>query len=171
MIQYYYWVLNLLSTLKVAKVEHIKRKQNARADLLAKLASTKNKNHYHSAIQMIVSTPSIAMEKEVMTVEESKECWMIPIIKFLKDGTCQEAEEATMKQKCTRYTLIREELYRRSYSRPLLKCINKSQVEYVMGELHEGICGLHFGGRNMVARALRVRYYWPTMEGDVAEYV
>jgi len=43
MIQYYQKVLNLLSTFKVAKVEHIKRENNERVDLLAKLASTKKK--------------------------------------------------------------------------------------------------------------------------------
>jgi len=37
------------------------------------------------------------------------------IIKFLKDGTCEEIEEAMMKRKYARYTLIGEELYRRSY--------------------------------------------------------
>jgi len=76
-----------------------------------------------------------------------------------------------MKRKCTRYTLIGDELYRKSYSRPLLKCINKSRAKYVMAELHEGICGLYSGGRSMATRALRAGYYWPTMESDAAEYV
>jgi len=169
--QYYLKVLNLLSTFKEAKVEHLKKEQNTRADKLAKLASTKNKNHYHSVIQMTVPAPSINIGDEVMNIEEDKECWMIPIIKFLKEGTCEETEETTMKRKCARYTLIGEELYRRSYSRPLLKCINKSQAEYVMAELHEGICDFHSGGCSMATRALRVGYYWPTMENDAAEYV
>jgi len=37
-----------------------------------------------------------------MTVEVGKESWMTPIIEFLKDGVCEEAEKATMKCKCTR---------------------------------------------------------------------
>ena len=164
-------MLNLLSTFKEAKVEHVRREQNTRADLLAKLASTKNKNHYHSVIQMTVPTPSISHGEEVMNIEEDKGCWMILIIKFLKEDTCEETEETAMKRKCTRYTLIGDELYRKSYSRPLLKCINKSRAKYVMAELHEGICGLYSGGRSMATRALRAGYYWPTMESDAAEYV
>jgi len=39
----------------------------------------------------------IVNEEEVMTVEESKECWTTPIIKFLKDRVCEEAEKAMMK--------------------------------------------------------------------------
>ena len=111
MMQYYQKVLNLLSTFKEAKVEHIRREQNTRADLLAKLASTKSKNHYHLVIHMTVPAPSISNGEEVMNIEESKECWMIPSIKFLKEGTCEETEETSMKRKCARYTLIGEELY------------------------------------------------------------
>jgi len=74
MMQYYQKVLNLLLTFKEAKVEHIRREQNTRADLLAKLASTKNKNHYHSVIQMTVPTLSISNREEVMNIEEDKEC-------------------------------------------------------------------------------------------------
>ena len=128
MMQYYQKVLNLLSTFKEAKVEHIRREQNARVDLLAKLASTKNKNHHHSVIQMTVPAPSIPSGEEVMNVEEDEDCWMTPIVKFLKEDTCEEAEEIAMRRKCARYILIREELYRRGYSRPLLKCVIKSQA-------------------------------------------
>jgi len=59
---------------------------------------------------MIVLAPSITVVEEVMAIEENKECRMTPIIKFLKDGTCEEAEEASMKRKCARYTLIGDEL-------------------------------------------------------------
>jgi len=107
--------LNLLSTFKESKVEHIRREQNTRVDLLAKLGSTKNKNHYRLVIQMIGPVSSITVGEEVITIEENRECWTTLIIKFLKDGTCEEAEEASMKRKCARYTLIRDVLYRRRY--------------------------------------------------------
>jgi len=96
---------------------------------------------------------------------------MTPIIVFLKDGTFEEAEKETMKCKCTRYTIIGEELYRRSFSRPLLKCIGKTQVEYILAELHNEICGLSFEGRSMATRALRDGYYWPSMGKDSIEYI
>ncbi|XP_068466216.1 uncharacterized protein [Phaseolus vulgaris] len=40
-----------------------------------------------------------------------------------------------MKQQAARYILIDQDLYRRGYSRPLLKCLNPEQVTYVMTEL------------------------------------
>jgi len=72
MIQYYHKVVNLLSAFKTTKVECIRREQDAKADLLSKLASTKNKNHYHSVIQMTIPTPSITLGEEVMAVEIEK---------------------------------------------------------------------------------------------------
>jgi len=128
-IQYCHKVVNLLSAFKTTKVEHIRREQNARADLLSKLASTKNKNHYNSMIQMMIPAPSINPWKrshgriDRQRILDDSNNW------FLKNGTCEEVEKETMKYKCTRYTLIGVELYRRSFSRPLLKCIDKTQVE------------------------------------------
>jgi len=49
--------------------------------------------------------------------------------------------------------------YTRSFSTPLLKCVDKTQAEYILVELHNEICDLHSGGRNMATRALRVGYY------------
>jgi len=40
-----------------------------------------------------------------------------------------------------------------------------------MAEIHEGDCGNHAGARTIVAKVLRAGYYWPTVQGDCAEYV
>ncbi|KAG5094582.1 hypothetical protein JHK84_050170 [Glycine max] len=45
----------------------------------------------------------------------------------------------------------------RSFSSPLLKCLNKEHADYVITKLHEDNCGLHSGERSMATRALRVR--------------
>lgn len=76
-----------------------------------------------------------------------------------------------MKQQCARYTMIAQDLYRRGFSKLLLKCITKEQAEYVIREIHEGICGNHSGGRTMTAKVLKVGYYWSTIQNDCAKYV
>ncbi|RVX05543.1 Transposon Tf2-2 polyprotein [Vitis vinifera] len=43
--------------------------------------------------------------------------------------------------------------------------------QYVLAELHEGICGNHAGGRSLAHRAHSQGYYWPTMKKDAAAYV
>jgi len=76
-----------------------------------------------------------------------------------------------MKQHTTRFVLIDQDLYRRGYSRPLLKYLTLEQTTYVMTELHEGICGTHSRARTMAAKVLRVGYYWPTVQGDCTKFV
>ena len=103
-------------------------------------------------------------EIECFVVVEAKTGnWMTPIIQYLEDNTYKPEEEKSMKQKCARYTLINEDLYRRGYSATLLKCITSKQAEYVLTEIHEGVCEHHSGARMMASKVLRAGYYWPTV--------
>jgi hypothetical protein len=47
----------------------------------------------------------------------------------------------------------------------------KSEVEYVLKEIHEGVCGSHLGGWMLAHKVVRARYYWPTMNRDSSEMV
>ena len=38
---------------------------------------------------------------------------------------------------------------------PLLKSIPLSEVEFIMREIHEGICGNHAGGQSLAFKTLR----------------
>jgi len=91
---------------------------------------------------------------------------MTLVIQYLKHDTYKPKEEKTMKQQCVRYTMINEDLYRRGYSPPLLKCITREQDEYVLTEIHEGVCDNHSGARTMADKILRADYYWSTVQGD-----
>ena len=70
-----------------------------------------------------------------------------------------------------RFSMIDEQLYKRSLGGPYLMCLTLEQVQYVLVELHEGICGNHPGGRTVAHRAHTQGYYWPTMKSDAADYV
>jgi len=67
--------------------------------------------------------------------------------------------------------MIGDELYKRGYDQPLLKCVTTKQAQYVIKELHEGICGYHSGARTMTNKILRVGYFRPTMEADYYTFV
>jgi hypothetical protein len=67
--------------------------------------------------------------------------------------------------------MIDDVLYRRGYSHPLLKCLLALEARYVLREIHEGVCGNHSGGRMLAHKAVRARYYWPTMTRDSVEFV
>nr|GEX60336.1 reverse transcriptase domain-containing protein [Tanacetum cinerariifolium] len=40
------------------------------------------------------------------------------------------------------------------------------QAEYMMREIHEGSCNIHARSRLVVAKSIRLGYYWPTMHRD-----
>ena len=67
--------------------------------------------------------------------------------------------------------MIGDDLYKRGYGQPLLKYVMAEQAQYIIKELHKGICDYHFGARTMATRILRVEYFWPTIKADCQDYV
>jgi hypothetical protein len=96
--------------------------------------------------------------------------WAIEIIQFLRNGLLPEDKVAARKVKiqATRFCLLGEVLYKRGYSEPLLKCLSKTEADYVLREIHEGVCGDHSGGRILAQKTIRAGYYWPTIKKDSA---
>ena len=70
-----------------------------------------------------------------------------------------------------RFSLVDGQLNKQSLGRPYLKCLTPERGQYVLAELHEGICGNHSGGRTLAHRAHTQGYYWPTMKSDAVDYV
>jgi hypothetical protein len=65
-----------------------------------------------------------------------------------------------------KFTLITDELYRRTTEDLLLKCLDHDQAQIAMGEVHEGICGTHQSAPKMKWLLRRPGFYWPTMITD-----
>ncbi|RVW99877.1 Gypsy retrotransposon integrase-like protein 1 [Vitis vinifera] len=95
------------------------------------------------------------------------------IAEYLRTGTLPEDPKQAHKIRvqAARFTLIGGHLYKRSFTGPYLRCLGHSEAQYVLAELHEGICGNHTGGRSLAHRAHSQGYYWPTMKKDAAAYV
>ena len=53
---------------------------------------------------------------------------------------------------------------------PLLKCVTLFEVDYIMREIHKGICGNHAGGQLLAFETLRQGYYWVTIKADCIEF-
>nr|GEV60338.1 reverse transcriptase domain-containing protein [Tanacetum cinerariifolium] len=102
-------------------------------------------------------------EKEVATViEEDGPTWMTPIVDYLKGTLPGDKNEARkLRLKARQCELMEGILYRRSFLTPWLRCVGPRQAEYVMREIHEGSCSMHVGPRSVVAKAIRLGYYWP----------
>ncbi|KAK2422712.1 hypothetical protein QL285_033223 [Trifolium repens] len=98
---------------------------------------------------------------------------MTPVYNFLANEILpsDQKEAAVIKRRAYAYVLLDGTLYRRGFSIPLLKCIEEDKVDYILREIHEGINAQHLGGRSLARKALRVGFYWPTMQQDSKEHV
>lgn len=87
----------------------------------------------------MLEVPSVDEKEHVCCTSKIEAAWFEPIRKFLLTGLCAEKEERMMRVKRSRFTMVGSELYRRGYTRPLLKCITNEEAQYVLKELHLGI--------------------------------
>nr|GFA78855.1 hypothetical protein [Tanacetum cinerariifolium] len=99
--------------------------------------------------------------------------WMTELVNYLKEGTLPEDEKEARKihLKARQYELIEGILYKRSFLTPWLRSVGPLQAEYVMKEIHEGSCSMHAGPRSVVAKAIRLGYFWPTMHKDAQDMI
>lgn len=92
--------------------------------------------------------------------------WASQIIRYLKNGELPEDKEETkkVKMRVSRYLFLSKILYKRSFTLSLLRYLLEEEVDYMIRETHEGICGSHSRGRSMAHKAIRARYYWSFMQ-------
>lgn len=169
LLQYYHKAAQLMAQFKSVELKYIPRGENTKADRLSKLTIGREQGHLTSLIRQVLFKPAIECLHVSCMVE--RDDWRREIMLLIKkqdEGTTLRSDES---KQIARYVVIGEELYRRGYMTPMLKCLSKEESEYVMKELHEGICGRHGGGRSLRARALRAGFYWITMEKDCQTFV
>lgn len=104
---------------------------------------------------------------------ETEVSWITPLACYLKiEQLPRDAKEVgKIKKKATKYVLLNNQLYKRVFSFSLLKILKPSESDYVIKEIHEGICGIHVGGRAMASKVIRAGYYWSTNKQDCVEFV
>ncbi|GKF49818.1 reverse transcriptase domain-containing protein [Tanacetum coccineum] len=93
---------------------------------------------------------------------------MTPIFKYLSDGTlpAEGKKVRAVKRKSWRFSIINGILYKKSFLGPGLRYVRPLHANYVLREIHEGSYSMHAGTRSVVAKALQIGYYWPTMHED-----
>ena len=101
----------------------------------------------------------------------SESNWTTTIASYLKDGVLPDEKEAARKLKvrAARFVLIKDVLYKRGFSHPYLRCLGNEKADYVMREVHDGICENHSGSRSLVHKLVRAGYYWPTIQADAEQ--
>ena len=146
-----------------AKFVQIPREENEHADHIAKVALAEHMLIPNQVLSFVQISPLI----DSIGVHEigSKNDWMTPITSYLNDDMLPNGKEAVRKLKvqAMQFILIKDVLYKRGFSRPYLRCLIPEEVNYVMREVHERICGNHFESWSLVHKLIWAGYYRPTM--------
>ena len=173
MVLYLQKVRELLQKFVSVQIKYVPRTENSRADTLAKLATALQEDIGESAPVEYLAEPSIDPYSLVVTPIGSVPNWMDPIWDYINDGTLPDdpKEAAKIRVRSSRFTNHKGSLYKRGFFTPFLKCIAGEDIEYVLREVHEGICGNHIGARTLAGKVLRQGYYWPTMLKDANDLV
>ena len=135
-------------------MEHIPRDCNERVDALAAVAASLpiTKTIF---LPIYYQTDSSILRAQVNQVEEVPPSWMDPIRLYIATGELHNDRDKAHKVlvQSARFSMIDGQLYKRSLGGSYLMCLTPEQGQYVLAELHEGICGNHPGGRTLAHRA------------------
>jgi hypothetical protein len=146
----------------------IPREENEAANCLARLASSGVEIDGFIEIQGRPST-----EEAIVNSITINTTWMLPIIRYLKEGTllADKTEAHKLRIRASRFQLLRGILYKMGFSRPHLRCLSPEEANYVIREVHEGVCGNHSGARSLAHKLTRAGYYWSFLLHDATQYV
>jgi hypothetical protein len=123
--------------------------------------------------------PVSAMSVEMMQVDEAifvvreVPSWAQPILAYLTDGSLP-TEEVLARRTMRRskaYNIINGELYKRSVTGVLQRCVEPEEGREILKEIHQGECGHHASSRALVAKAFRHGFYWPSALEEAEEMV
>ncbi|KAK1648982.1 hypothetical protein QYE76_066787 [Lolium multiflorum] len=108
----------------------------------------------------------------VFTVRETP-TWVKPIKEFLINGTLpvDETESRRIQRRSKAYTIINGEMYKRSVTGVLQRCVEPEEGREMLVEVHQGECGHHASSRALVAKVFRHGFYWPTALEDAEDLV
>lgn len=70
-----------------------------------------------------------------------------------------------------RYVIHDENLYRTMGDWPLLKYVPQEEENYILKEMHEGICKAYIVTNVLVLKIMRYSYFWPIIREDAKEIV
>jgi ribonuclease HI len=181
------------------ELNHIARRHNETVDELAKIASGRTtvppdvfSRDLHQPSIKTDDTPKpekasaqreapSAPEGEALRVEEERSRvtpnrnWQTPYLQYLHRGelSLDRAEARRLARRAKSFVLLgdEKELYHRSPSGILQRCISIAEGQELLQEIHSGACGHHAAPRALVGNAFRQGFYWPTAVADATRIV
>jgi ribonuclease HI len=177
------------------ELNHVARRYNETANELAKIASRRttvppnvfSRDIYQPSVKLDdapepdeTEVPSAA-EGEALRIEGERNGvapntnWQTPYQQYLLRGELplEKAEARRLARRAKSFVLLgdEQELYHRSPSGILQRCISVAKGQELLQEIHSGACGHHAAPRALVGNAFRQGFYWPTVVADATRIV
>ena len=117
--------------------------------------------YYHPASSITID--------QVSQIDKESSSWLTLIMCYLSSGELPDnrIKAHKIQVQAARCSLVNKQ----SLDWPYLRCLTTQQGQYILAELHEGICENHPGDRTLAHRAHKQGYYWLTMRTDAVTYV
>ncbi|XP_011076538.1 uncharacterized protein LOC105160758 [Sesamum indicum] len=158
MTQYLARVKDMMKKFDRCTISQIPRDENMRVDALSRFRSLVE-GIKERKITVLVKSQPVIDDAEIHVVETA-DSWKTPFVRYLKYGELPSdaiaAKRLQFKANC--FTLVGDDLYKRTTEGIVLKCLDAERSQYVMKEIHEGSCGNHSGGRSLAQKILRQGY-------------
>jgi ribonuclease HI len=123
----------------------------------------------------------LAPEGEALRIKEERSGvtpnrnWQTPYLQYLHRGELplDRSEARRLARRAKSFVLLGDgkELYHRSPSGILQRCISIAEGQELLQEIHSGACGHHAAPRALVGNAFRQGFYWPTVVADATRIV
>ena len=166
----YVSLINLrLGAFMAWRFEHVPRSSNEKVDALATVAASLPIKE--TVLLLVYYQPESSITtNRVNGIDETGPSWMTSVARYLNSMELLDnrAEAHKIQVQVARFSLINGQLYKRSLGGPCFKCITQQYEQYILTELHNGICGNHPSGRTLAHKAHTQGYYWSTMQVDTA---
>jgi ribonuclease HI len=181
------------------ELNHIARRYNETVDELAKIASGRTMvppnffcRDIHQPSMKLDDAPEpdetsaqpevpSAAEGEALRIEGERngvapnQNWQTPYLQYLHRGELplDKAEARRLARRAKSFVLLgdEKELYHRSPSGILQRCISVAEEQELLQEIHSRACGHHAAPRALVGNAFRQGFYWPTTVVDATRIV
>ncbi|XP_068309757.1 uncharacterized protein [Pyrus communis] len=137
------------------QITQVPRAANSHVDALVCLASVMEDKIGRKIHVELLATPS-TMVTEMCNLQQG-DSWITPIYKFLVHGSLpnDKVQAKQIRYKSTHYLIIKDQLYKRGFNLPYLRCLTSAETEIVIREIHEGVYGDHVGSRSLAHKAFR----------------
>nr|XP_027095987.1 uncharacterized protein LOC113715883 [Coffea arabica] len=172
---YHCSLLTLAKQFQNLEFRHLPRARNAFADALATLASM-----IQYPDELKIEPIQIQLQNKpahCWAADESSDTtpWFNDLKEFLKTGSypqhASSKDKSFLRRMVSKFFLNGEVLYKRTSDLNLLRCIDEDEAQYMMKEVHSGVCGPHMNGHLLAKKIMRTGYFWLTMEHDCIDFV